>query len=91
MLNTEYYACQVLYCTIETIMYMCRVDAVVCMYHTHASYIGPDGAPQNVEVAMYEKGILVTWLPPPGETHNGPLTGYTVSLCEVCMCVFVCL
>ena len=30
----------------------------------------------------YVNGILVTWVSPPRETHNGPLTGYVVSICE---------
>ena len=50
---------------------------------------GPSGAPRNVQVTMHENGILVTWMPPPAETQNGPLTGYIVSLCGMCACTYI--
>ena len=61
-------------------MYVCSCSLV---------FTGPGEAPQNVNVIKYEGGYLVTWSPPPRETHNGPLTGYLVSLHKLynmCVC-----
>ena len=74
-------------------MYVCMY---VCICLCSLVFTGPDEAPQNVEVIKYRGGILVTWLPPPRETRNGPLTGYIVSLLfyNMCLCyitvMFVC-
>uniref|UniRef100_A0A2K6GYN5 protein-tyrosine-phosphatase n=1 Tax=Propithecus coquereli TaxID=379532 RepID=A0A2K6GYN5_PROCO len=39
----------------------------------------PSAPPQDVKcVSMRSTAILVSWRPPPPETHNGPLVGYSV-------------
>ena len=48
----------------------------------HVNHIEPGGAPNITNTNTTSRSILLQWIPPPEDQHNGIITGYIIRILE---------
>ena len=57
---------------------------LILYYYASIHLTAPDDAPQDVvDVSVGSRLIMLSWSPPPAETHNGEIVHYVVTTTEI--------